>query len=304
MRPRDRRHRFLIESCNVRGQLVQLDESWVEACARSDYPPAVRQVLGEAFVAATLLAGTIKFRGKLTLQVRGQGAIHLLVVQVTHDGQVRGLARFGREPDGEDLEAIFGESARMTVGIDTDGNGEFYQGVVALEGATLAEALSGYFRNSEQLPTELLLAVSARSAAGVLLQRLPAEARRPRDDRDMSASEDTEGWNRALTLTRSLAAAELLELEAAVLLQRLFHEERVRLYEGQDIEFSCSCSRTRTDGMLMGLGEDEVNDILRERSTVEVICEFCDAAYRYDAIDVEALFRGPGTGAPASSTRH
>ena len=286
MRERDKKQKFLVESCDVRGHLVQLDDTWRDATSRTEYPPAVKQILGEAFVAATLLASTIKFDGKMTMQVRGEGPIDLLVVQVTNDGSVRGLARWTAEPIDEKLMSAFGTAARMIISIEASKYAEPYQGIVPLEGDCLADALQTYFKISEQLPTRLFLAVSESSAAGVLVQRLPSEER---------SSHDSDGWPRAKALCETLTDKELCEEEAQVLLHRLFHEERVRVFEAEDVRFHCSCSRERTDGMLVGLGADEVNDIVAEQGKVEITCEFCDSFYAYDAVDVAALFKGVAT---------
>lgn len=288
MRDRDIRQRFLIESCDVRGQVCRLDRTWHDALARTDYPDPVRNVLGEAFVAAILLAGTIKFEGRMTLQVRGDGPVHLLVVQVSADGSARGLARWreGELGEGDDLETLFGTGARMVITIETRAGARPHQGIVALEGTRLGDALASYFRDSEQLQTELLLAVDASVAAGMLLQKLPAGERAGRAD------DDADGWRRASALAATLTEAELRERPVEELLHVLFHEERVRLFESEPVRFACSCSRERTDGMLQGLGRAEVEDILAERGAVEITCEFCDAEYRYDRVDVEALFRG------------
>ena len=288
MRARDTRQRFLVESCDVRGQVCRLDETWRDALSRVDYPVAVRDVLGEAFVAALLLAGTIKFEGRMTLQVRGDGPVHLLVVQVTADGGVRGLARWkdGAPGAGASLAELFGADARMSITIEARLRAEPHQGIVALEGERLSDALASYFRDSEQLPTELLLSVDDGVAAGMLLQRLPAA------ERDPDADGDADGWRRASALAATLSDEELRERPVGELLHLLFHEERVRLFDGEAVRFACSCSRERTDGMLQGLGRAEVEQILAERGSVEITCEFCDAEYRYDPIDVEALFRG------------
>ncbi len=314
MRELDNRYRFLIETCNVRGQLVRLDETWKIACARTDYPEPVRHLLGEAFVATTLLAGTIKFEGKMTLQVRGDGPVTLLVVQITSDGKLRGLARWreehvfdeqndrgssgdegssddlsgdevsGVDPSGDDgLTAMFGVEARMMITIEAKAYAEPYQAVVALEGDSLADALRAYFVSSEQLQTELYLSVSDETAAGMLLQKLPFDERQ--DD-------DTDGWRRASVLASTITGDELRTLPAVKLLGVLFHEEEVRLFDEASVCFSCSCSRERTDGMLLGLGGEEVADILEEQSAVEITCEFCDSRYVYDAIDVATLFKG------------
>jgi molecular chaperone Hsp33 len=260
---------------------VQLDQTWIDAVARTDYPAPVRQILGEAFAAAALLASTIKFDGKLTMQVRGNGPIHLLVVQITHDGSVRGLARWGDVPESTQLMEAFGEDARMTITIEARKYAEPYQGIVPLEGECLADALQNYFRTSEQLPTRLYLAVSETSAAGILVQKLPAEE---------AKSHDADGWQRATVLCKTLSHEELCTDDSQTLLHRIFHEETVRLFEPYAVRFNCSCSRERTNGMLLGLGRQEVDDIVEEQGRVEITCEFCDAAYNYDAVDVGALF--------------
>lgn len=292
MRDRDLQQRFMVDSCDARGHLVQLDDTWRDATARTEYPPLVKQLLGEAFVAATLLASTIKFDGKLTMQVRGEGPVHLLVVQVSNEGKVRGLARWHEAPESVDLPTAFGEQARMIISIEANRNAEPYQGIVPLEGDSLAAALQTYFRTSEQLPTELFLAVSEKSAAGMLIQKLPVEER---------TYHDADGWQRARILCETLTDEELCNESAEVLLHRIFHEERVRLFDAHSVEFFCSCSRERTDGMLTGLGKAEVEDILQEQGEVTITCEFCDAVYSYDTVDVEALFKGLSTSNTATA---
>jgi len=283
MRKRDMQQKFIIDSCDARGQLVQLDDVWAEATARTEYPPSIRQILGEAFVAATLLANTVKFDGKLTLQVRGEGPVHLLVVQVSNEAKVRGLARWGSVPPSSELQTAFGSDARMTITIEANRDAEPYQGIVPLEGESLATALQTYFRTSEQLPTELYLAVSSTTAAGMLIQKLPVEKR---------TWHDADGWQRARVLCETLTAEEICTEPAQTLLHRLFHEERVRLFDALPVQFHCSCSRERTNGMLLGLGQAEVDSIIEEQGSVEITCEFCDALYAYDAVDVAALFKG------------
>ncbi len=282
MRNADQRHRFLIESCDVRGHLVRLEKVWADATARTDYPGTVAQVLGEVFVATSLLAGTIKYEGKITLQVRGNGPIHLLVVQITNEGDIRGLARWSETPADASLQKAFGNDARMTISIEADAYSEPYQGIVPLEGNSVAEGITQYFARSEQLDTTMHLSVSGNVAAGLLLQSLP-----PGNDQE----QDVDGWQRAATLAETITQEELLEEKAETILHRLYHEETVRLYAPEPLQFRCSCSRERTDGMLMGLGEQEALDVVKEQGKVSVSCEFCDANYEYDAIDVVSLFK-------------
>lgn len=283
---KDQRQGFLIESCDVRGQFISLDSTWQEACARVEYPEAIAQVLGEAFVATGLLSAIIKFEGKLTLQVRGSGNIHLLVVQITNDGKMRGLARWGEVPEGTSLVELFGEDARLTIAIEATRGAEPYQGIVALDGNSLSDAIRRYFESSEQLKTHLQIAVSESSACGLLLQALPAESR---------TFDDDDGYTRALTLAQSFSNDELLSKNLESLLHLAYHQEQVRVFNSEPVEFRCSCNRDRIDGMLQGMGLREVDEILSEQEHIEVTCEFCDVTYRYDRVDADALFNAtPG----------
>lgn len=293
--PADSRSRFLIETCDVRGHFVHLDRCWAQARARTDYPANVSTVLGESFVATALLAGTVKFDGKLTLQVRGSGDVHLLVVQITNDGNMRGLARWENEPVNTVPADVFGADARMTITIEANKYSEPYQGIVPLEGESLAEAIKHYFSVSEQLKTQVHFAVSDTSVSGLLLQSLPPSEQAVSDD---------DGWARATALADTITEEELLQEEVHTLLHRLYHEEQVRLFEPDKLAFQCNCSKERTDGMLIGLGEAEVLDIVAEQGEVNINCEFCDTNYRYDSVDVAALFKGYIGSTDQSDTTH
>lgn len=261
----------------ARGELVQLDAAWQSILTRSDYPPAVARLLGETAVAAVLLAATLKIDGKLTLQVRGEGTVHLLVMQVTSERELRGLARWHGEVEGEGL-ALMG-NGRLVMTIET-ARGERYQGIVPLEGENLAQALEGYFERSEQLPTRLWLEASPERASGLLVQKLPGHGTHEAD----------EDWNRIVALSETVTRDELLDLPAETLLHRLYHEEDRRVFEPEPVRFACSCSRERVAEMLRSLGQDEVDDIISEQGRIEVHCEFCNAGYTFDSVDAAALF--------------
>ena len=277
MSDRDTLHRFIIERTNVRGEWVHLDATWQAVLERSDYPPEVRTVLGEALAAVALLAATIKFDGSLILQVQGDGPLSLVVAQASGQRTLRGLAQWRAEVPAGGLAEKFG-SGRIVITIDPGEGKERYQGVVGLTGERLADALATYFELSEQLPTRLWLAADARAAAGILLQSLPGEER------------DPDAWNRAVMLADTLQSEELVSLEAEQVLHRLYHEEDVRLFEREPVSFRCSCSRERVENMLRTLGVDEARDIVREQGAIDVHCEFCNAHYHFDAVDVEHLF--------------
>ena len=280
MPDRDSLHRFLFEQLTVRGEIVHLATAWRTVLERRAYPPAVRQVLGEATAAAALLSATVKFDGLLTLQIQAKGPLRLVVVQVTSQRTLRALARWDGEPALTPLRDLCGDGT-LTLTIDPGQGREPYQGMVSLYGDTLAEALEEYFGRSEQLPTRIHLAADERVAAGLLLQRLPGVV-----------TADTDAWNRLETLTATLKSAELLELDAPTLVRRLFHEEDVRLFEPDTFCYRCTCSRERTATMLHALSEDELRQILDEQGAIHVDCEFCGHRYAFDSIDIAGLFAG------------
>lgn len=292
MRERDTLHRFLIERTNVRGEWVHLDATWQAVLERAEYPQAVRGVLGEAMAAVALLAATIKFEGSLILQISGDGPLSMLVVQSSGQRTLRGLAHWREEVPEGDLQQVFGD-ARMVITIDPGEGKERYQGIVALTGKDLGEALQGYFDRSEQLPTRLWLACDDERVAGLLLQRLPEQ------DEDA----DPDAWQRVVTLADTLADEELLGLDARDVLHRLYHEEDVRLFGRDPVSFRCDCSQERVETMIRGLGADEARAILQEQGAIDVTCEFCNAPYHFDLIDVEQLFAAEGQ-PNVTPTRH
>lgn len=284
----DTLRRFMLERAHVRGEWLHLDQTWQTLLERADYPPFVSKVLGEALTAAVLLAATIKHDGSLTLQIRGDGPIHLLVIQATAQGTVRGLAHWSRETEDTSLPGLFG-SGQLLITLQSHRTHERYQSQIPLEGNSLSAALEAYFARSEQLPTRLWLMSDHQSAAGILLQRLPQE---------QASAED---WQRTSLLLDTLTREELLQLDAEEVLFRLFHEEQVRLFDAKNISFHCDCSQERIETMLRSLGQAEVDSILEEQGKIAITCEFCNASYTLDAVDVGQLFK---PAMPGSSTLH
>jgi molecular chaperone Hsp33 len=298
VRDRDSLHRFLFEQFPIRGHLVHLDASWQALIEHRDYPEAVRNLLGEAVAASLLLAATIKFDGVLSLQLQGDGPVHLLLVQCTSGLGVRGLARFreGDYSDTSEISDLLG-AGNLTVTLETDDGAQRYQGIVPISGERLAESLQLYFENSEQLPTRLWLQTDAAGASGMLLQRLPeGVASGPKLVADAAALDDA--WRRVQIIGDTLTPEELRTLSDQEILHRLFNEDDVRLFEPAPVFFRCRCSRERVSSMLQGLGEKETRSVLAERGEVEVRCDFCNRAYVFDAVDVAALFN---SGVPADS---
>ncbi|QEY65449.1 Hsp33 family molecular chaperone HslO [Metapseudomonas lalkuanensis] len=289
--------RFLFDDTDVRGELVSLGESYAHVLAKHPYPEPVAQLLGEMLAAASLLVGTLKFDGLLVLQARSSGAVPLLMVECSSDREVRGIARYhaSQVTPAAGLRELMPEGS-LTLTVDPK-QGQRYQGIVALEGATLAECLSSYFDNSQQLPTRFWLNADGRNARGMLLQALPADRLKDPESREAN-------WQHLTTLADTLTAEELLGLDNETVLHRLYHEEAVRLFDPQIIHFRCSCSRQRSANALVSLGKDDAQALLLESGgTVVIDCQFCNQRYSFDAADIAQLFAGGGSAAP-SETRH
>lgn len=286
----DTLQRFLFADAPVRGEIVHLNATFRAALERRAYPEPVRAVLGEFMAAAALLTATLKFQGRLTLQIQGDGPVRLLVVECSSESTLRATAHWEGEVELGSLGALVG-SGRLVITIDPQKGKERYQGIVSVEGASVAQALERYFAQSEQLATRLWLATDTQQAAGMLLQQLPG------------AAMDEDLWVRAVELGSTLTNAELLDLPVRTLLHRLYHEEDLRLFAGTPVSFRCSCSRGRVESVLRMLGRDEVHGILSEKGAVDVDCEFCGRHYHFDAVDAEQLFV-PHAVAASSTTRH
>lgn len=297
--PRDEVRRFIVENRPVRGHWVRLEGAWRELRAHRDYPQPVRELLGQAVAASVLLAATLKFRGQLTLQLQGNGAVSLLVAQCTHDYRLRAVARFdpaavsalssigppegAGKASGEVFRRLVGSEGRFAVTVEADERNTRYQGIVPLSGDSLAGSLEAYFARSEQLPTRVLLAADGERGAGVLVQKLPEDA--STDDSQMR-----ETWEQAERGIERLSTEDLLQCPVEELLGRGFAAQDMRLFRGAPVQFECRCSHGRVTSLLRALGAEEVRDVLREQGSVTVTCEFCHRPYRFDEADVAALF--------------
>lgn len=282
----DRLTRFLLERAGVRGVRVHLHETWAQIRSRDAYPPAVAEMLGEASAAAALFTGHAKVGGRLSVQLRGEGRLRTLFAECTAAGTLRGIAQLAEgddSPISRDLREL-GPGALLAITIENPGaagrDPVRYQGIVALDADSLSAAFEQYFRQSEQLPTRLLLASDDRRAAGLMLQKLPGDAG------------DADGWTRASALFDTLTAQELLELPADTLLTRLFHEDDPRDLGGNPLRFACSCSRPRVAAMLESLGPEEARAAVID-GQARVRCEFCGQAYRFSGPEIDALFTAP-----------
>jgi|CXWL01.1.fsa_nt_gi molecular chaperone Hsp33 len=278
----DSLQRFLFDAAPIRGEFVHLDESWRSVLARHDYPLPLRNLLGELMASAVLLAAMLKLQqGSLILQIQGQGPVSLLVVECSGDLQVRATAKWEGELVSSKVAELIGDG-RFVITLDQKNGGQMYQGIVALEGETVAEILQNYMLRSEQLETRLWLAADGQQAAGMLLQKLPEQP-----------DGDTDAWTRAVVLAETVRNDELLSLSVPELLHRLYHEEDIRLFDAQPVVFGCSCSRENVAEMLKMIGIDEVDSVLEEQGSIQVCCEFCNQCYVFEEEDIDEVFALP-----------
>ena len=292
MKEQDQLYRYLFEHHQVRGELVQLDQTFRHMVAAQEYPAPVRQLLGELLVATSLLTATLKFEGSITVQLQGNGPVSLAVINGDHLQQLRGVARWqGELPTESDLKALVGDG-HLVITI-TPEEGERYQGIVSLESDSLASSLESYFAQSEQLTTRIWIRTGGTTAeplaAGMLLQELPA-----------SNEQHAEEFDHLSKLTDTIKDEELFTLPAEEILYRLYHEEEVRLFAPQQIQFRCTCSRERSEQALLQIGKVEVDAMIHEQGQIDMHCDYCGTHYRFDAIDAQALFaegRSPADGA-------
>lgn len=290
---------FLLERPELRGRLFRTEVSVDQVLSRHDYPPAVASLLGELLVLGGLLSSLLKFDGVFTLQVRGEGPVRLLVVDVTSAGALRGTAEF----DGAAVERLqraagagpLSAAALLNPGqlvftVELGGDRPSHQGIVELDGETLSDCVQHYFRQSEQLKTATTIAVRRHDdgwrAAGLLLQQLP-ENQAPGND---FSNEDEESWRRAVVLMATGTDGELLDplLSDNDLLFRLFHEEQVRVFKPRAIAFGCRCSRARIEATLRALPPDDIA-ALRDDGEAVVTCQFCNSVYRFDEKELAAV---------------
>jgi molecular chaperone Hsp33 len=276
--------RFVLERAAVRGAVVSLDAAYRDILACHAYPAGLQRLLGETLAALCLLANSLKFEGSLILQLHGTGVLRLLVVECDASLSLRATAQWdGAVSEDAQLADLAGagDGGRMVLTLDPKDGGPLYQGVVALEGGSVAALFEHYLAKSEQIESRLWLRAAYGRACGLLLQRMPD-----------AGESDVATWQRAAGAADAAAAA-FGAADAHALLAALFPGDDVRAFRARSPRFGCSCSRQRVAGALKLLGSAEVEAILAERGTVGVDCEFCNRRYEFDAGEARALFVAP-----------
>lgn len=286
---------FMINHADVRGRAVRLSAVADTILGRYPYPEPVAVLLGELLLVAAMLSANLKQEGIFTLQIRGNGLVPLLVVDAAFGGQLRGFAEVGEEATAAIAamktpitpHALFGKDAYLAITLDPGEGMQRYQGVVALEGDTVAEALLNYFTHSQQVDVEFCLAVAKQAlvgatdrhwvAGGLMIERLPSET--PLAPRSESSEES---WRYASTIAHTVKDEELLDplLDAPSLLYRLYHEEGVWVHDPLPVNSGCRCSRERIEKLLLSMPATDRADMVVD-GQVSVHCQFCNTTEKF-----------------------
>jgi molecular chaperone Hsp33 len=271
----DKIHRFIFDNQDIRGQLVKLSDTSQRMLQSHNYPPIIADLLQQAAAVSILLATTLKFEGKISLQLQTQDKLKMLIVQATHNLGYRGLVRFDETIDYDQMKfADLVKNGQMSITIEPT-KGKRYQGMVSLEGNNLAECVENYFNQSEQLATRIWLFNSEQQVCGLMIQALPN-------------MQDQETFDHLVHLASTLGQEESLSIDSEILLQRLFHQEPVRLLSVDDINFTCGCSEKKMLNSLSLLDQNEIDDIIQKHDVISMKCEFCLNHFKFTDLDIKA----------------
>jgi len=276
----DQLHRYLFDNVHVRGELVQVSNTYQEIIQSHNYPAPVNHILGQLLAATAMMTALLKFEGDIAVQIQGEGPIPALVVNGNDKQELRGVANITGDVTSEKLTELF-PKGYMVITI-TPRIGERYQGIVGLDKDTLAQCLEAYFEQSEQLKTHFWLRADDTNAAGMMIQALPEES-----------SSDDDGYDNLHQLSATIKNEELFELEADVILNRLYHQEEVRVFEPQSLSFKCSCSAQRSSAAIKAVGREEAESIISEEGAIVMHCDYCNTKYEFDAQDIAHMFNDP-----------
>ncbi|SDY75858.1 Hsp33 family molecular chaperone HslO [Nitrosomonas sp. Nm33] len=274
--------RFLLENLDIRGAVVHLDSVWQKMLQNRNYPASVVQLLGDMSATTLLLSGNLKQLGRLTVQLKGDGPVPMLVIDCNESLHLRGMAKYAPQVAAQPVPDLLGRG-QLVLTLDMLSMREAYQSIVPLDGDTIAEIFEHYFKQSEQLPSRLFLATSDNAIFGILLQKLPT-----------ADQQDPDGWTRIEALAATVQDQPIFKLAAEEILTRLFMEETIRVFDAQTVSYGCREDPAKIYNMLHSLGRAEVNAILQECGEVVVHDDICNREYRFDALAIDAIFREAG----------
>ncbi|SMN10908.1 33 kDa chaperonin (Heat shock protein 33) (HSP33) [uncultured Candidatus Thioglobus sp.] len=271
--------RFLFKELDIRGQHLSLSSTWQAMIENRGYSQQIRQLFGELSALAIMLANGMKHKGKLTLQLQGDGKVSLLLVEVTDDLRIRGMVRLNDKISADDdLDIILGEGQIVATLYNAQTDASF-QSLIPRNSQGLSQTFEDYFSQSEQLESKLWVSSSKDNLAAILIQKMPE-----------SASNNTEDWGRIVALASTITDSELCELDAKSLLHRLFHEEQLTLFKEDSISYDCQQDRTRFEAIILNLGEKEARSLLAEKGEIVIHNEICNQHLFFDEGDVDRIF--------------
>jgi molecular chaperone Hsp33 len=277
--------RFLFENLDIRGAIVHLGDAWQGMQAGRNYQPTVAQLLGETAAVTALIAAQLKQPGRLTLQLRGNGPVQVLVMDCNEQLQMRGMARSNPVVLPAPVPELLGahQGGQLLMSLDLPTARQPYQSYVPLVGDSIAAIFEHYLEQSEQQPSRLFATASRQAACCLFLQKMPDADQR-----------DPDGWHRVTQLAATVKTAELLELDAESLLGRLFHEDiaehGIRLYDPLPVTYHCPENWEKVRDMIRGIGRTDAEAILAEHGEIVINDDICNRTYRFSAQDVADLF--------------
>lgn len=275
----DTLHRFIFDNANIRGEIVKLNNSCETMLQGHNYPSIIAELLQQAAAVNALLATTLKFEGRISLQLQTKNNLKMLVVQTTHELEYRGLARYEKDADySAESYSSLTQNGQLSITIEPK-KGKRYQGIVPLTGNNLAECIEEYFKQSEQLQTRIWLfndrqPNDKRRVFGFLLQALP----------NMQSEDD---FQHLVFLASTLKQEESLNTDSETIIHRLFHQETIKGLSTQPVNFNCTCSEKKMLNSLSLLPEEEINETLQQDGSISVMCEFCLNQFSFDEMDIK-----------------
>ena len=277
-------NRYLFSDAHARGELVQLDSSFKNIINNHNYPVGVERLLGELLCATCLLTATLKFEGDITVQLQGDGPVGYMSVSGNNKQQMRGIAKMAEKTSADTLPTLIGKGT-MIITIRPS-VGDAYQGVVALDADNLADCLAHYFDVSEQIPTKIWLFCDTEQqlAAGALVQLLPNG-----DGSTEKKEQQLSDFDHLCQLTNTIKSEEVFSLEAEALLYRLYHQEKVNIFDPQEVSYVCGCSADKCLSAISQIEPSEIKAILAEQGKISMTCDYCITTYDFDELSLKSF---------------
>lgn len=283
---------LLFDTAACRAQVVSLGKAWQVIQSHHDYPAPVTQLLGELVAASSLLSASLKFEGSIVIQIQGDGPVRLLVAECSNTLGVRATVKLRENAEvkaSDGFKELCNEHGKGLCVLILDPKNRVpgqqpYQGIVSLNGESIAQCLEEYMEHSEQLKTRIQLYSNEAACSGLMIQEMPSEG-------GISVKNyDPEGWDTLIALAGTATSEEMLKLDSLEMSRRLFSDQTPEILADRPLKFECTCSRKKVSRMLLNLGPEEVNAALDEHPHISVHCEFCNSAYVFTRQQCDRLF--------------